>query len=271
MPNPNDIFITPYNVVSGQNTPGIYDGTPKPLRATRGYLVDTSLEHQIGTRQALRCNLFYKYLTNFGDSGVVGNLPLYNRLTNSAQDAYGVETRYDLKPSRDGLGFNGFLSNTIQVAYLRGTKTPSGGFYETPEPPYMKFPDHDRRLSSIAGLGYKTRKNIWCLFTAQVLSGLQDERDPTIYGPHPARTPVVTDLAFNAGYQTPKNLAQAHRWFPTAFDVRVDNLLNQRIPINLGSPFQGTRFSFPIRFLASLQWQLGPQEAKLSSLPKTQI
>ncbi|HEY9681295.1 MAG TPA: carboxypeptidase regulatory-like domain-containing protein [Oculatellaceae cyanobacterium] len=271
MPNPTDIFITPYNVVSGQLTPGIYDGTPRPLHATRGYLIDSSLEHQFGTRSALRINLFYKYLTNFGDSGVVGNLPLYNRLTNSAQDAYGVETRYDLKPKRDGYGFNGFLSNTIQVAYLRGTKTPSGGFYATPQAPFMIFPDHDRRMSTVAGLGYKTRQNIWCLFTAQVLSGLQDERDPTIYGPHPARTPFITDLAFNAGYQTPRNIAKAHRWMPTSFDVRIDNLLNQRVPINLGSPFQGTRFSLPIRVLASCQWQLGPEEAKLSSVHKPQI
>ena len=271
MPNPNDIFITPYNVTSGQLTPGIYEGTPKPLRATRGYLVDSSLEHQFGTRSALRMNLFYKYLTNFGDSGVVGNLPLYNRLTNSAQDAYGVETRYDLKPQRDGYGFNGFLSNTIQVAYLRGTKTPSGGFYQTDEAPFMKFPDHDRRMSTVAGLGYKTHQNIWCLFSAQVLSGLQDERDPTVYGPHPQRTPFVTDLAFNTGFQTPRDLAKAHRWLPTSFDVRIDNLLNQRIPVNLGSPFQGTRFSLPLRVLASCQWQLGPQEAKLSSVRKPPI
>ncbi len=271
MPNPNDIFITPYAVNQGQLTPGIYEGTPKPLRATRGYLVDTSVEHQFGTRSAVRTNLFYKYLTNFGDSGVVGNLPLYNRLTNSAQDAYGVETRYDLKPQRDGYGFNGFLSNTVQVAYLRGTKTPSGGFYQTPEPPYMKFPDHDRRLSSVAGVGYKTRQNIWCLFTGQVLSGLQDERDPTIYGPHPARTPVQVDLALNVGYKPSKKMRQAHPWLPTAFDVRADNLLNQRIPVNLGSPFQGTRFSLPFRVLASCQWDVGLPESKVSSLNKPQI
>ena len=269
MPNPNDIFITPYVVNAGQLTPGIYEGTPKPLRATRGYLVDTSIEHQFGTRSAVRTNLFYKYLTNFGDSGVVGNLPLYNRLTNSAQDAYGVETRYDLKPQRDGYGFNGFLSNTVQVAYLRGTKTPSGGFYQTPEPPYMKFPDHDRRLSTVAGVGYKTRQNIWCLFTAQVLSGLQDERDPAIYGPHPARTPVQTDLAFNVGYKPSKSVSQAHPWLPTSFDVRADNLLNQRVPVNLGSPFQGTRFSLPFRVLASCQWDVGQRESKVVNATPT--
>ena len=271
MPNPVDIFVTPYNVVSGQNTPGIYDGTPKPLRATRGYLIDSSIERQFGTRFAWRTNLFYKYLTNFGDSGVVGNLPLYNRLTNSAQDASGVETRLDLKPKRDGYGFNGFVSNTMQVAFLRGTRTPSGGFYQTPIPPFMKYPDHDRRMSTVAGVGYKTPQNIWCLLTTQVLSGLQDERDPAVYGPHLKRTPFITDVAFNAGYQMPRKLVQAHRWLPTSFDVRCDNLLNQRLPVNLGSPFQGTRFSLPLRVLASCQWQLGPQEAKLSAIPKPQI
>ena len=159
---------------------GVYDGTPRPLHATRGYLTDTSLEKQFGSRVSTRTNLFYKYITNFGDSGVVGNLPLYNRLTNSAQDAYGVETRIDLKSRRDGYGFNGFLSSTVQVAYLRGTKTPSGGFYQTPLPPFMKFPDHDRRFSGTAGVGYKTRQNIWQLLSVQVLTGLQDERNPTI-------------------------------------------------------------------------------------------
>jgi hypothetical protein len=272
MPNPNDYFITPFLVGPGANfTAGVYDGTPRPLHATRGYLIDTSLEKQFGPRLNARTNLFYKYITNFGDSGVVGNLPLYNRLTNSAQDAYGVETRIDLKPARDGYGVNGFLSNTVQVAYLRGTKTPSGGFYATPTPPFMKFPDHDRRLSTVAGLGYKTRQNIWCLFTAQVLSGLQDERDPTVYGPHPQRTPFVTDLAFNTGYQSPRRFTDKHRWFPTAFDVRVDNILNQRLPVNLGSPFQGTRFNLPIRVLASCQWQFGREEARLASSQKPNI
>jgi len=272
MPNPNDYFITPYLAGSaGQYTAGVYDGTPRPLHATRGYLVDSSVEKQIGKRLDIRTNLFYKVLTNFGDSGVVGNLPLYNRLTNSAQDAKGVETRIDLKPARDGYGFNGFISNTIQIAYLQGTKTPSGGFYQTPIPPFMKFPDHDRRLSSVVGVGYKTRMNIFCLLTTQVLSGLQDERNSAIYGPHPQRTPVNVDMSLTAGYQTPHKFAHEHRWFPSSFDVRCQNLLDQRIPINLGSPFQGTRWNLPLRVLASCQWQLGPEQAKLSAVPKPSL
>jgi hypothetical protein len=273
MPNPNDYFITPYQVTGAGSAPnaGVYNGTPRPLHATRGHLFDTSVERQFGPRFVTRTNLFYKYITNFGDSGVVGNLPIYNRLTNSAQDAYGVESRVDLKPSKDGYGFNGFLSNTVQVAHLRGTKTPSGGFYATPTPPFMEFPDHDRRLSSVAGVGYKTRSNFWMLFTAQVQTGLQDERDPTVSGPHPQRTPVITTLAFSAGYKMPKKLVRDHRYLPTSMDIRVDNLLNQRFPVNLGSPFQGTRFNLPLRALASCNWQLGPEETKLSSNPAPKI
>lgn len=271
-PNSCDYFVTPFPVVNLEPTNGVfscgvYDGTPRPLHAARGQLVDTGIEHQIGPRCSVRSNLFYKYLTNFGDSGVVGNLPLYNRLTNSAQDAYGVESRLDLKSAKDGYGLNGFLSNTVQVAYLRKTKTPSGGFFENPTEPTMKFPDHDRRLSTVAGLGYKTRRNIWALLSCQLLSGLQDERDSLIFGPHKARTPFITDISLSAGYQPGKQLLAKHSFMPSSFDVRMENLLNQRLPLNLGSPFQGTRFNLPFRFLIGCSWQLGPPEAKLSSKP----
>ncbi len=265
-PTPIDYFLTPINVTE---TPvaGIYPGTPRPLSATRGKLIDTSIETQIGPRFSTRTNLFWKYLTNFGDSGVVGNLPLYNRLVLAAQNAYGVETRIDLKSAKDGYGFNGFLSNTVQVAYLRKDKTVSGGKYEFPEEESEKFPDHDRRLSMVAGLGYKTRQNFWILATLQVLTGLQDSRDVEIYGPHNARTPVFNNLSISAGYQPPPKVLKKRPYLPASFDVRVENALNQRVPINLGSPFQGTRFSLPIRVLAGFAWQLGPQEAKLSSKP----
>jgi hypothetical protein len=275
MPNAGDYFITPYQVTNvdptnGVNAYGIYDGTPRPLRATRGRLVDTSLEKQFGPRFSTRTNLFYKYLTNFGDSGVVGNLPLYNRLANSEQEAYGVETRMDLKSSREGYGFNGFLSNTVQVAYMRGTKTPSGGFWQNPNNPTdpgPKFPDHDRRLSTVAGVGYKTRQNLWALLSIQVLSGLQDGRDPTLFGPHPARTPFIENLSLSAGYQPSQKILKKCAYLPNSFDLRIENLLNQRVPLNLGSPFQGTRFNLPLRVLVGCSWQLGEPEAKLSAKP----
>ncbi len=275
MPNPVDLFVTPYQVLgtganNGVNAYGVFDGTPRPLHATRGQLVDTSIETQIGPRFSTRTNFFYKYLTNFGDSGVVGNLPLYNRLTNSAQDAYGVETRMDLKSAKDGYGFNGFISNTIQVAYLRESKLPTGGFFTNPAPPGdpgMKFPDHDRRMSTIVGCGYKNRQNVWALLTVQTLSGLQDERDPNVGGPHNARTPFVTNMSLSLGYQPKAYLLKKMAYLPNSFDVRIENMLNQRVAVNLGSPFQGTRFNLPIRVLAGCSWQLGPAETKLSAKP----
>lgn len=267
-PTPVDYFLLPIDVTA---TPigGIYPGTPRPLRATRGRLIDTSIETQIGPRFSTRTNLFWKYLQNFGDSGVVGNLPLYNRLTNAAQNAYGVETRMDLKSSRDGYGFNGFLSNTIQVAYLRKQKAVSGGFYDFPDPleGSPKFPDHDRRMSTVVGVGYKSRQNWWILWSMQTLTGLQDSRDVELYGAHHARTPVFNNMSISCGYQPPKRVLKMHPYMPSSIDCRIENAMNQRVPINLGSPFQGTRFSLPIRVLAGFAWQLGPEEAKLSSKP----
>ncbi len=267
-PTPVDYFLLPIDVTA---TPigGIYPGTPRPLRATRGRLIDTSIETQIGPRFSTRTNLFWKYLQNFGDSGVVGNLPLYNRLTNAAQNAYGVETRMDLKSSRDGYGFNGFLSNTIQVAYLRKQKAVSGGFYDFPDPleGSPKFPDHDRRMSTVVGVGYKSKQNWWILWSMQTLTGLQDSRDVELYGAHHARTPVFNNMSISCGYQPPQRVLRKHPYMPASFDCRIENAMNQRVPINLGSPFQGTRFSLPIRVLAGFAWQLGPQEARLSSKP----
>jgi hypothetical protein len=38
--------------------------------------------------------------------------------------------------------------------------------------------------------------------------------------------------------------------------VRVENVMNQMLPINLGSPYQGTRYALPIRVLGGLNWQV---------------
>ena len=124
MPPPVDVFSTPPNVAGGfipgaynGIANGIYNGTVRPMSATRGRLVDTSIETQLGSRFVTRTNLFYKILHNYGDSGVIGNSTLYNRQNVAAQEAYGVETRVDLKPSKDGSGIYGFISNTVAVAY----------------------------------------------------------------------------------------------------------------------------------------------------------
>ena len=202
-PTPVDYFLSPIPI-TGTIVNGIYQGTPRPLQPTRGRLVDVSLETQMGPRFVTRTNIFYKKLRNFGDSGVIGNLPIYNRLTNSAQEAYGVETRMDLKPAKDGYGFNGFFSNTVQVAYLRGTHGVSGGFYDYPEAPLAKYPDHDRRYQSTLGLGYRGRSNWWVLGDVQVLTGLQNSIDKALFGQHSGRTPTLTMVGISGGWQVPE-------------------------------------------------------------------
>lgn len=255
-PPPVDLFATPPNVAEDPIN-GIYNGTIRPLMATRGKLIDTSIENQIGPRFSTRTNLYYKKLYNFGDSGVIVNTPLYNRVSLSALESYGVETRMDLKPSKEGYGVYGFLSNTIQIAYLKGTKMTNGGIYDQSlDPNFDKYPDHDRRYALQAALGYRTRKNVWCLAELTEQTGLQDRRAFDIFGPHPARTAPLTLIGLNAGWDVPKKLREKKKWMPSSMDVRVMNLLNQRIPINLGSPFQGTRFQLPLRVLAGLNWEV---------------
>ncbi len=254
-PPPVDLFVMPPDV-STYAVPGIYINTPRPMRAARGQLVDVGLEQQVGSRLVARTNLYYKQLQNFGDSGVIANTPIYNRQTLDRLESYGVESRVDLKTSREGYGLNGFLSNTIQVAYLRGCKCTTGGSWQNPtEAVLAKYADHDRRYSMKAGIGYKARNSLWMLAELGVYTGLQDQRDPAIFGVHPARTPVLTILGLNFGWTTPKSWRKS-ALVPDSFDVRMDNLLNQRIPVNAGSPFQGTRYSLPLRVLAGAYWKV---------------
>ncbi|MBA3859165.1 MAG: hypothetical protein C0507_19845 [Cyanobacteria bacterium PR.3.49] len=254
-PPPVDVFVTAPLIGEGQ-TNGIYNGTIRPMRATRGNLVDVSLENQFGPRLVTRTNLFYKKLTNFGDSGVIQNTPIYNRLQLSGQEAYGVETRLELRPARDGYGFNGFVSNTVQVAYLRGSRGVTGGIYEFEDGPITaKYPDHDRRYSMTAAYGYRSRRGWWVLADVQTLSGLPNRLDPEIFGAQPRRTPRITLLGLSSGYNTPKHL-RVNRLIPSSIDVRIDNILNERKPTNLGSPFQGTRFLLPFRLLCGASWQV---------------
>lgn len=265
-PTPVDYFLSPIPI-TGTIVNGVYQGTPRPLQPTRGKLVDVSIETQMGPRFVTRTNLFYKKLRNFGDSGVIGNLPIYNRLTNSAQEAYGVETRMDLKPAKDGYGFNGFFSNTVQVAYLRGTHGVSGGFYDYPEAPLPKYPDHDRRYQSTLGLGYRGRSNWWVLGDVQVLTGLQNSIDKALFGQHSGRTPTLTMVGISGGWLVPEKFHKKYAYLPASFDVRVENALNQRLLANAGSPFQGTRYTLPCRVLAGCSWTVGKDNSKLSSRP----
>lgn len=263
MPPPVDVFSTPPSI--GDQVNGIFNGTIRPMQATRGRLVDTSVEQQIGPRMMFRTNLYYKQLKNFGDSGVVGNSTLYNRLTLSGLESYGIESRLELRPDRQGYGFNGFLSNTVQWALLRGSKQITGGIYEIEDTPILsKAPDHDRRQSLVMGIGYNSRKNWWTFADYKLMTGLQDLRDPAIYGPHPGRTPVLNIFGLNFGYRVPEKLAAQRRWLPDTFDLRLENLLNNRSATNLGSPFQGTRYLLPFRFLIGCSWHVGQQQYKLS-------
>ena len=255
-PPPVDIFVTAPEVGEGPVN-GIFNGTIRPLRATRGILVDVGVDQQIGPRFITRNHLYYKKLSNPGDSGVVVNTPLYNRLSLSDFESYGVENRMELRTDRNGYGFYGFATNTIQVTFLRGSKGITGGIYEIEEEPITRrFPDHDRRYALTAALGYRARNNLWALVDINVFTGLPDARSVAIFGTHPARTPVQTLLGLSAGYKTPKRLKDRHRYMPSSVDVRVQNMLNQRIPVNLGSPFQGTRFSLPLRVLAGVNWEV---------------
>lgn len=270
MPPPVDLFSTPPDVTQGLingffngaviNT---FNGTLRPMYATRGNLTDVSVEQQIGPRLVTRTNLFYKTLENYGDSGVIGNSTLYNRQSVDKQEAYGVETRVDLKPARGGYGFNGFVSNTVAVAYLRGSKQVIGGIYDIQQTPVEdKYPDHDRRMALNVGLGYKARNNFWILANMQFLTGLQNTL-PTP-PPHASRTPVLTIFGLSAGYKTPSKVKQKLAWMPDNFDLRLQNIMNVREATNLGSPFQGTRFLLPFRFLIGCSWNIGKQPAQLA-------
>ncbi len=254
-PPPVDYFINPPDTTT-YAVPGIFVGTPKPLRAARGQLVDVGIEQQAGPRLVIRNNLYYKDLQNMGDSGVIANTPIYNRQTVNRLESTGEEVRIDLKPARDGTGFNGFLSNTLQVSHLRDCKCTTGGNWQNPSTPiFNNYADHDRRYSLKAGVGYKARNSIWFLADLGVYTGLLDQRNIAIYGAHPSRTPPLTMLGLNLGWSTPKAWRKS-AFVPASFDVRMENLLNERIPLNLGSPFQGTRYALPMRVLVGSYWKV---------------
>ncbi len=273
MPPPVDMFSTPPDTTQGfingtynGIANGIYNGTVRPLRATRGRLVDTSIEQQLGSRFVTRTNLFYKILQNYGDSGVIGNSTLYNRQSVAKQEAYGVETRLDLKPSKDGSGFYGFVSNTVAVAYLRGSKQVSGGIYNILSTPIQsKYPDHDRRISFTGALGYKTKRNFWVLADMEFMTGLQNNTAIAMYYAHPLRTQNLTIFNLSAGCRVPQNLKKKIAFLPDACDIRIQNLLNLREATNAGSPFQGTRFLLPFRFLIGCSWNIGKEPGQIAS------
>jgi hypothetical protein len=257
-PPPVDIFLQPFDITAGPfPLNGIYNGAPRPLQAARGNIVDAGVEQQVGSRFAIKNTLFYKHLKNFGDSGVINNTVLYNRLTLAKQDAYGLETRLDLKPRRDATGLYGFVSNTVSVAKLRGTKRNTGGIWDQgldliPD----KYVDHDRREVLQAALGWRTKRGLWLLADVQAFTGYKDDRNPAVFGPHPARVRPAYFIGLNCGYDLPASVRKDRVFLPVGFELRIQNLTNNVQPINLGSPYQGTRYSLPIRVVSGLYWKV---------------
>lgn len=257
-PPPVDIFIQPINVTEGTFPfNGIFNGSPRPMQAMRGRLVDVGIQQQVGSRFSMKHNLFYKQLRNFGDSGVIANTVVYNRLTLPKQQSYGMETRLELKPSRDGTGFYGFVSNTFGVVKLLGNKLTSGGQWDqSTEFETTKYVDHDRREYLQAALGYKSKGGFWTLADVSASTGFKNGRDPTIFGPHPARSPSFAIIGLNAGYEIPKEIRKGRKFMPTGVEVRIENITSNVTPINVGSPFQGTRYNLPIRVLSGAYWSI---------------
>lgn len=258
VPAPVDYFLTPFAVTTPPSpTNGIFGGSPRPLQAMRGRLVDAGIEHQFGPRFLFRNSAYYKKIYHFGDSGVINNSLVYNRLTNNEQESYGYETRVEMKPSRDGTGFYGYASNTLSVAYLRGSRRNDGEFWDiSPTAATTTYPDHDRRETLQAALGYRGKSNFWILSTLSYYTGVKDELPPAIYGSQPARVKPAYIIGLNAGVNVPGNWKRRFRGLPDSVEVRIENLTNNVTPINLGSPFQGTRYTLPIRVLAGCNWKV---------------
>lgn len=255
VPPPVDSLVRPFNA-TGPTFSGFFNGSLRPLEATRGYLIDSSIEQQLAGRFVQRFNLFYKRLKNVGDELPVDNTLLYQRLTLSGLETYGVEMRLDLKPNKEGYGLNGFVSNSVMVAKLMGNHKDSGGIYDVdPTPSTAKYIDHDRRETLQAGLGYKAHNRIWLQSYLSYWTGFLDGRDPATFGGHPARSRPITMIGLNIGYNLPAKFRK-RRWLPTDVNVRIENLTNVVAPINLGSPFQGTRYTLPIRILSGAHWQV---------------
>jgi hypothetical protein len=77
-------------------------------------------------------------------------------------------------------------------------------------------------------------------------------------------------MNLSAGYKIPKAIKRRVNLAPDSIDLRIQNMLNNREPTNLGSPFQGTRYLLPFRFLIGCQWSLGKYPTQIASLPKSQ-
>jgi outer membrane receptor protein involved in Fe transport len=256
-PPPVDLIVRPFDINEGTIN-GVFNGSLRPMQATRGYIADVGLEQQMGPRFAARWSMYYKNLKNVGDELPVNNTILYQRLTLAGLEGEGVEARLDLRPSRDNTGLFGFVSNTVMVAKLTGNHKDSGGIYDIDpnEIATAKYIDHDRRETLAAALGWRTHGNFWIMANLNYWTGFLNGLDPNLFGAHPARTRPLALVGLNIGYEAPKQVRDKNRWLPTGVTVRIQNIANNVSAINLGSPFQGTRYTLPIQVLAQTRWAI---------------
>ncbi len=254
-----DSFVRPFSITSG-TVNGIFNGSLRPLRATRGQLVDASIERQVGPRFACRTNLYYKKLSNYRFQMPVDNTLLMQRVNLPGLDDYGVEVRMDLKPSREGSGWSGFVSNTVTVARLTGNRRIIGGLYDIGTTSLMslgKYAVPDRREVLQAALGYRAKSNLWAYSYLTCMTGTPDMRSLTLVGAHPARTPVVTLVGLNVGYDVPRKYCEKNRCIPSGITVRIQNIGNQILPISFGGQWQTTRYTVPLQVLVEMNWGYG--------------
>ncbi len=257
-PPPVDSFVRPFSVTGGTIN-GIFNGSLRPLSAQRGRVIDTAVEQQIGPRFACRTNLYYKDLKNFFDMMPVDNTVIMQQVNVSGFKDYGIETRLDLKPSRDGTGWSGFVSNTIAVAKYTGSQRITGGMYDIGSSSYImpmgEYAPLDRRWVMQAGITHRTKSNFWINPIINAFTGTPDLR--MVY-PHPARTPAGAVISLNMGYDVPHKYCNQHWWMPSGVDVRILNISNQRVPITYNSMmYQNTRYMLPLQVLVEMNWHHG--------------
>lgn len=99
----------------------------------------------------------------------------------------------------------------------------------------------------------------------QFMTGLQNETAIAMYYAYPLRTPNYALFNISTGFKTPQKIKHRFAFMPEAFDLRIQNLLDTRAATNAGSPFQGTRFLLPFRFLIGCNWTLGKDPALVNN------
>ena len=71
------------------------------------------------------------------------------------------------------------------------------------------------------------------------------------------RTPVVTLVGLNVGYDVPRKYCEKNRCIPSGITVRIQNIGNQILPISFGGQWQTTRYTVPLQVLVEMNWGYG--------------